>query len=159
MKLFRAEQMQPSADKLIKSKRMDHMFMDMAYTVAHQSSDSHRQVGAVIVKDEQVLGYGYNGTPTGWHTNECKKEDGTTKAEVVHAEINAICKAAAHGGGINGATMYSTTIPCIECAKAIIQSGIKRVVYREPYNKCSKGIDALKQVNLIVDKLGTYEMK
>ena len=125
--------------------------MKMAYTVASNSEDPDRQVGAVITKDEHIIAYGWNGTPSNYYTNICKESDGTTKREVVHAEINAIAKAASSTISTKGATIYSTTIPCIECAKAIIQSGIRTVFYTEDYNKCILGMKLLKDchVNLI----------
>jgi len=117
----------------------DQMYLEMAYVAARQSWDTHRKVGAVIVKGNQILAYGFNGTPTGYPSNECKDKKGKTYPHVVHAEINAIAKAAEHGVSTKDATLYSTTVPCIECAKTILQAGISRVVYSEEYNKCQEG--------------------
>jgi len=117
----------------------EQMYLEMAYVAARQSQDPHRQVGAIIVKGNQILAYGFNGTPTGYPNNDCKDLEGKTYPHVVHAEINAIAKAAEHGVSTKGATMYSTTVPCIECAKAILQAGITTVIYSEDYNKCEEG--------------------
>ena len=116
-----------------------YMMMDMAYRVAQRSTDTHRKVGCLVLKNNNIVAMGWNGTPSGYHTNECKDENERTRPEVVHAEMNAIAKAARSPVSIEGGTMYSTTIPCVECAKLIIQSGIKTVYYVEGYNKCQRG--------------------
>jgi len=126
-------------ENLMNKYRTQQMYLEMAYVIARQSLDPHRQVGALLVKGNQILAYGFNGTPTNYPSNDCKDENGKTYCHVVHAEINAIAKAAEHGVSTKGATLYSTTVPCIECAKAIIQSGITSVVYCEDYNKCEEG--------------------
>lgn len=113
-------------------EKLDQLFMGIAYQVSGMSHDYERQVGAIIVKDGNVLSLGYNGMQAGMD-NECKSESGATKREVIHAEANAICKLARSTGSSEGATIYSTLTPCIECAKLILQSGIERVVFSEDY--------------------------
>lgn len=102
----------------------------------------------MIVKDKMIISDGYNGTPAGFE-NVCELEDGTTKPYVLHAEANAITKIARSGNSSEGATIYVTTSPCIECAKLIIQSGIKRVVFSEKY-RVEDGIELLKRANIEV---------
>ena len=104
----------------------------MALIWAENSYCTRRQVGALIVKNKMIISDGYNGTPAGFE-NVCEDEHGLTKPYVMHAEANAITKIARSNNSSEGATMYVTASPCIECAKLIIQSGIKRVVYAEKY--------------------------
>lgn len=112
---------------------LDEIYMKLAGVIATRSSCRRKKVGTVIVKDNNIISFGYNGTPSGWHTNACEC-NGKTKDIVLHAESNAITKLSKNGGrGAKGATAYCTLQPCIECAKLIVQSGIKRVVYKEPY--------------------------
>jgi len=131
----------------------NQMMMDIAYRVAQQSIDPDRKVGAVLVKDSQILGYGWNGTPNEYFTNECKHTNGKTRQEVVHAEMNAIAKAATSSVSLAGSTIFSTTIPCIDCAKMIVQCGINTVYYTEEYNKCSKGRQLIIDCGLELIKL------
>lgn len=109
-------------------EQFERMYMDIAYIVSQLSRCNRKKVGAIIVKDGNIVSFGYNGTPTGF-CNECEEND-VTKDEVIHAEMNAILKA---GTKTQGATMYVTMSPCIECAKIIKQSGLKCVVYDELY--------------------------
>jgi len=98
---------------------------------------SHAQrlkVGAVIVKDDNILSYGFNGMPAGM-VNDCEDDEGNTLAPVLHAELNAICKASKASGGTDGATLYVTHSPCLHCSKMIVQSGIKKVVYLNEYRE------------------------
>ena len=120
----------------------------MAKIWAENSYCTRRKVGALIVKDKMIISDGYNGTPAGFE-NVCELEDGTTKPYVLHAEANAITKIARSGNSSEGATIYVTTSPCIECAKLIIQSGIKRVVYSEKY-RSEDGIALLERANIEV---------
>ena len=94
--------------------------------------DTDHKVGSVIVRDNNILAFGFNGMPTGMNNN-CKNANGSTKQEVIHAEANAICKLARSTGSSEGATLYSTLSPCVECAKLIMQSGITRIIFRETY--------------------------
>lgn len=109
-------------------EQFERMYMDIAHIVSQLSRCNRKKVGAIIVKDGNIVSFGYNGTPTGF-CNECEDND-VTKDEVIHAEMNAILKA---GTKTQGATMYVTMSPCIECAKIIKQSGLKCVVYDELY--------------------------
>ena len=109
-------------------EQFERMYMDIAHIVSQLSRCNRKKVGAIIVKDGNIVSFGYNGTPTGF-CNECEEKD-VTKDEVIHAEMNAILKA---GTKTQGATMYVTMSPCIECAKIIKQSGLKCVIYDELY--------------------------
>ena len=127
---------------------LDKRYLRMAAIWAENSYCTRRKVGALIVKDKMIISDGYNGTPAGFE-NVCELEDGTTKPYVLHAEANAITKIARSGNSSEGATIYVTTSPCIECAKLIIQSGIKRVVFSEKY-RAEDGIELLKRANIEV---------
>ena len=102
-----------------------------------------------------IISDGYNGTPSGFE-NQCEDENGVTKPYVLHAEANAITKVAKSGNSSEGATLYVTASPCIECSKLIIQAGIKRVVYRDEY-RLTDGIDLLRKAGVIVEKQESYE--
>jgi len=108
------------------------MFMKMAELVAGQSYCKRAQVGAVIVKDGNVIAIGYNGTPSGW-PNICEDDSGRTREEVLHAESNAIAKCARSVSSSDGAHLYVTHSPCVDCAKLIIQAGIGKVFYKVTY--------------------------
>jgi dCMP deaminase len=123
--------------------------MQMAQIWAQNSYCKRRKVGALIVHNNMIISDGYNGTPSGF-PNQCEDEENKSYPYVLHAEANAITKIARSNNSSQGATLYVTSSPCIECAKLIIQSGIKRVVYGEPY-RLSDGIDLLKQANITVD--------
>lgn len=127
---------------------LDKRYLRMAAIWAENSYCTRRKVGALIVKDKMIISDGYNGTPAGFE-NVCELEDGTTKPYVLHAEANAITKIARSGNSSEGATIYVTTSPCIECAKLIIQSGIKRVVFSEKY-RAEDGIELLKRAKVEV---------
>ena len=133
---------------LFRSLDLDKRYLRMAEIWAENSYCTRRKVGALIVKDKMIISDGYNGTPAGFE-NVCELEDGTTKPYVLHAEANAITKIARSGNSSEGATIYVTTSPCIECAKLIIQSGIKRVVFSEKY-RAEDGIELLKRANIEV---------
>jgi dCMP deaminase len=143
-----------------KQLSFDQRYLQMAKIWAQNSYCKRRQVGALIVKDRMIISDGYNGTPSGFE-NECEDKDFITKAYVLHAEANAITKVAKSGNSSEEATLYVTTSPCIECSKLIIQSGIKRVVFSELYNK-HEGLELLKRANievqhLPIDQSDTYE--
>lgn len=131
-----------------KQLQFDKSYMDMAYVWAKNSYCKRRQVGALIVKDRMIISDGYNGTPAGFE-NVCEDENGKTKPYVLHAEANAITKIAKSSNNSNGATLYVTTAPCIECAKLIIQAGIKRLVYKDSYT-VRDGIELLERVGIEV---------
>jgi dCMP deaminase len=131
-----------------KQKKLDLRYLRMARIWAENSYCQRRQVGALVVKDKMIISDGYNGTPSGFE-NVCEDETGTTKTYVLHAEANAITKLARSNNNSEGSTLYVTASPCIECAKLIIQSGIKRVVYGEQY-RLTDGLDLLKRANIEV---------
>ena len=118
----------------------------MASIWAENSYCQRRKVGAIIVKDQMIISDGYNGTPSGFE-NICEDEDGRTKPYVLHAEANAITKVARSNNSSDNATLYVTASPCVECAKLIIQAGIKRVVYNELYRICD-GLDLLTRAGI-----------
>ena len=138
-----------------KQHTLDKRYLRMASIWAENSYCTRRQVGALIVKDKMIISDGYNGTPSGFE-NICEDEHGLTKPYVLHAEANAITKIARSSNSSNGATMYVTASPCIECAKLIIQAGIKRVVYSEKY-RLEDGIELLKRANIEVIYLNPNE--
>ena len=131
-----------------KQFELDKRYLRMARIWSENSYCTRRKVGALIVKDKMIISDGYNGTPSGFE-NVCELEDGTTKGYVLHAEANAITKIAKSGNNSDGATLYVTASPCMECSKLIIQSGIRRVVYCEPY-RLTDGIDLLKRAGVEV---------
>jgi len=131
-----------------KSALLDCRYLRMAHIWAENSYCTRRQVGALIVKNKMIISDGYNGTPSGF-PNVCEGEDGLTLPYVLHAEANAITKIARSGNNSDGATLYVTDSPCIECAKLIIQAGIVRVVYARSY-RLTEGIDLLKRVGIEV---------
>jgi len=116
---------------LNKQQKLDKTFINIAKEVGTLSYCTRSKVGAVLVKDGNVISFGYNGTPAGMD-NGCEEND-VTKDEVIHAEMNAILKAAKSGNAVDGSTLYLSLSPCQNCCKLIIQSGIKRVVYLEGY--------------------------
>lgn len=124
----------------------------MAAVWAKNSYCKRRQVGALIVKDKMIISDGYNGTPSGFENNCEDETTGATKPYVLHAEANAISKVAKSGNSSEGATLYVTASPCLECSKLIIQSGIKRVVYREQY-RLDDGIQLLKRAGVEVEQV------
>lgn len=125
---------------------LDCRYLRMARIWAENSYCTRRKVGALVVKDKMIISDGYNGTPSGFE-NVCEDENGITKSYVLHAEANAITKLARSSNNSDGATLYVTASPCIECAKLIIQSGIRRVVYGEKY-RLTDGLDLLKQAGI-----------
>lgn len=131
-----------------KQLELDKRYLRMARIWAENSYCTRRKVGALIVKDKMIISDGYNGTPSGFE-NVCELDNGTTKPYVLHAEANAITKIAKSGNNSDGATLYVTASPCLECSKLIIQSGIRRVVYSEEY-RLTDGIDLLKRAGVEV---------
>ena len=159
---------------------VDKVYMQMAYQTAKLSYAERRRVGCIIVKDEQIVSFGYNGTPHGFD-NKCEeddnrfyenpddaldlieqgftcdngcchKPDAITKKEVLHAESNAITKLAKSTMTSDGADLYTTTAPCFDCAKLIIQAGISRVYYSEDYRDMS-GVALLEKAGIIVNEV------
>lgn len=132
-------------------QKFDRSYIEMAAIWARNSYCRRRQVGALLVKDRMIISDGYNGTPSGFD-NVCEDENGVTMPYVLHAEANAITKVAKSGNSSEGSTLYVTASPCIECAKLIIQAGVKRVVYRDEY-RLTDGIDLLIKAGIEVKKL------
>jgi len=143
---------------MIKEKYLG-TYMKTARLFAEHSSAVRKKVGAVVVKDNRIISIGYNGMPSGW-TNECEhwtetaelQSEYVTKPEVLHAETNAIAKLARSTESGDGASMFVTCSPCLECAKLIFQSGITEVFYSEDY-RTNDGIKFLKQCGILVRKL------
>jgi dCMP deaminase len=134
-----------------KQHQFDIRYLQMARIWATNSYCKRRQVGALIVKDRMVISDGYNGTPSGFE-NECEDDNDTTKPYVLHAEANAITKVAKSNNSSEGATLYITASPCMECAKLIIQAGIIRVVYSDKYRNV-EGIELLERANIKVEQI------
>lgn len=160
--------------KYTKQERVDRLYLRMAFIWAENSYAIRRQVGCLVTKDNAIISDGYNGTPSGF-PNVCEYAVGPDEGQsydktpdrskmerlmdegwslvtypiVLHAESNAIAKLARSGNSSDGATIYITDEPCIECSKLIIQSGIKRVVYSRPY-RTHEGIDLLREANIEV---------
>ena len=153
-------------------RNFDSKYMCMAQIWASNSYAKRNKVGALIVKDGMIISDGFNGTPSGFEneceeimpcgnpcTNlfeqdceQCKEHKLKTKPYVLHAEANAILKVARSANSTVGATLYCTTSPCLECAKLIIQSGIKRLVYSEQYRDIS-GLELLKRAGIQIKQL------
>ena len=130
---------------------LDIRYLRMARIWAENSYCERRKVGAIVVKDKMIISDGYNGTPEGFE-NVCEDSNHITKPYVLHAAANAITKLARSSNNSEGATLYVTASPCIECSKLIIQSGIKRVVYGEKY-RLEDGINLLKRAGVDVEYL------
>ena len=131
-----------------KQRKFDLRYLQMARIWAQNSYCQRRQVGALVVKNGMIISDGYNGTPSGFE-NVCEDDNGVTKPYVLHAEANAITKLARSSNNSEGSTNYITASPCIECAKLIIQAGIKRVVYGEKY-RLTDGIELLERAGIEV---------
>ena len=129
-----------------KQTKFDRRYLEMASVWAKNSYCTRRKVGAIIVKDRMIISDGYNGTPSGFE-NVCEDENNVTKPYVLHAEANAITKLARSHNNSDGATLYVTDSPCIECSKLIIQAGIKRIVYGRQY-RLTDGVDLLKRAGI-----------
>lgn len=135
-------------DISIKQMLLDQRYMRMALVWAENSYCERRKVGALLVNDKMIISDGYNGTPSGFE-NICEDEFNKTKPYVLHAEANAISKVARSHNSSEGSTLYVTASPCIECSKLIIQAGIRRVVYGEPYHM-EDGLNLLKKAGIEV---------
>ena len=133
-------------------EKFDKAYLEMAAVWARNSYCKRRQVGALIVKDRMIISDGYNGTPSGFE-NVGEDENGVTKPYVLHAEANAITKVAKTGNSSEGATLYVTASPCVECAKLIIQAGIRRVVYTDAY-RLTDGVDLLRRAGIEIEQVG-----
>ncbi len=134
-----------------KQRLLDLRYLRMAAIWAENSYCQRRKVGALVVKEKMIISDGYNGTPSGFE-NVCEDAHGVTHPYVLHAEANAITKLARSGNNSDQATLYVTASPCIECAKLIIQAGIRRVVYAEQY-RLTDGINLLRRAGVEVEHL------
>jgi dCMP deaminase len=141
--------------------KWENAFMETAETFAKLSSARRLKVGAVIVKDNRIISIGYNGMPSGWDNNcenELKWPNGDvqfleTKPEVLHAEANAITKVAKSSESCYNADIYTTTAPCLECAKLIYQSGIKKVYWRTPHLRSTDGLEFLEKCGMEIEQI------
>ncbi|MCD8301618.1 MAG: dCMP deaminase family protein [Prevotellaceae bacterium] len=131
-----------------KQRDLDRRYLRMASIWSENSYCVRRKVGALIVKDKMIISDGYNGTPSGFE-NVCEDENNVTKPYVLHAEANAITKIARSNNNSEGATLYVTDSPCTECAKLIIQAGIRRVVYAREY-RLTDGVELLGRAGIEV---------
>jgi dCMP deaminase len=135
--------------------RFHNFYMSIALGASKLSRSTRLQVGAVVVKDGNIRSFGYNGTPPGWN-NECEIVDeagnSVTSPHVIHAEMNSLLKLARDGGSGNGAVMYCTHSPCIDCAKSIATAGISKVYYRHEYRK-DDGVKFLEKFGVEVEQL------
>lgn len=136
---------------------LDQRYLKMADVWAQNSYCERRKVGALLVKEKMIISDGYNGTPSGFE-NICEDENNKTKPYVLHAEANAITKVAKSNNSSDGATLYVTSSPCLECAKLIIQAGIQRVVFTENY-RVEDGINLLKRADIEVKQVETTTLK
>ena len=150
--IVKSDPQPPNLGGFNKQQKLDQRYLRMAKIWAENSYCQRRQVGALVVKDKMIISDGYNGTPSGFE-NICEDESGVTKPYVLHAEANAITKLARSNNNSDGSTLYVTASPCIECAKLIIQAGIKRVVYGENY-RLSDGLDLLRRAGIEVIYMG-----
>jgi len=140
-----------------KQLKLDERYLRMALIWAENSYCKRRQVGALLVKSKMIISDWYNGTPSGFENN-CEDENNKTKPYVLHAEANAITKVAKSNNSSEGATLYVTSSPCLECSKLIIQAGIHRVVFSEPYHM-NDGIELLERAGIEVVKVIIEELK
>ena len=140
-----------------KQLKLDERYLRMATIWAENSYCIRRQVGALIVKDKMIISDGYNGTPSGFE-NICEDDNNKTKPYVLHAEANAITKVAKSNNSSEGATLYVTSSPCLECSKLIIQAGIRRVVFSEHYH-LNDGVELLTRAGIEVLMVNTEEQQ
>ena len=129
-----------------KSRQLDIRYLRMARIWSENSYCKRRKVGALIVKGQMIISDGYNGTPSGF-PNVCEDEENRTYPYVLHAEANAITKVAKSNNSSEGSTLYVTDSPCIECAKLIIQAGIRRVVYSKLY-RMTEGLELMQTAGI-----------
>ena len=155
-------------DGVRKQIKFDLSFLHMAKVWAQNSHAGRKKVGCLIVRDYSIISDGYNGTPSGFD-NRCEDEDGETKWEVLHAEANAISKLAKSDQSSLGATLYTTFSPCKDCAKLVLQAGIKRLVFTDLHSD-TDGLELLAKAGIeisryfppniiVVHKIGRGEMK
>lgn len=138
-----------------KQEELDRRYLRMARIWAENSYCKRRQVGCLLVKNQMIISDGYNGTPHGFE-NRCEDDNNVSKPYVLHAEANAITKIAKSHNSSDGATLYVTASPCIECSKLIIQAGIRRVVYSEEY-RIKDGLELLMRAGIQCEYMPVYE--
>ena len=141
--------------RMNKQLLLDKRYMRMARIWAENSYCERRKVGALLVKNKLIISDGYTGTPSGFE-NTCEDDNNVSKPYVLHAEANAISKVARSHNSSDGATLYVTASPCMECSKLIIQAGIKRVVYGETY-RIMDGVELLQRAGIDVVFLENVE--
>lgn len=133
--------------------KYDKLYMDIADLISLKSKSLKRKVGAIAVKDDNIIAMGFNGTPNKWFHNDCEDYDTMeTLEEVIHAEANMVAKIARSNNSSTDCTVYTTTAPCVHCAKLLHQSGVKRVVYKHSY-KNDMGLVMLSMLDIEVHKL------
>lgn len=137
--------------------KFKYYFMDLAFATSKLSYATKLQVGAIAIKNSQVIGTGYNGTPTGWD-NDCEDEDNNTHPWVLHAEENLIAKLCKSTVSSKGSVVFITHSPCIHCAKILYNSGIKKIYYAIEY-KSNEGLIFLKKAGVKIERLSDYEKK
>jgi len=129
--------------------QLDKKYLELARSWSQLSKAKRMQVGCIIVKGNQIISDGFNGTPAGFN-NSCEDAEFVTKPEVLHAESNALMKLATSTNSSEGATAYITLSPCFECSKLLVQAKIKRVVYSDMY-RVNSGIDLLQKAGITVE--------
>jgi dCMP deaminase len=133
--------------------KLKYAYLKIAHVFAQCSSAQRLKVGAVLVRDQNIISFSYNGTPSGWYSNQCEDTSGVTLAEVIHAESNLLTKLAKQGGvGSLGSVMFITHSPCFNCAKLILQAGVSKVYYSVEY-RLTDGIEFLRKSGIQCEKL------
>jgi len=132
--------------------RLVRAYMDIAERFAQVSECERLKVGAIVVKNGSILAHGWNGTPSGFKTNSCELEDGTTSPFVLHAEQNALVKMAKSTESIEGAELFCTHSPCPDCSKLLAQSGVKKVYFKHKY-RITEGLDVLQQLGVEIEQV------
>lgn len=127
-------------------------YMDIAERFAQVSECQRLKVGAIVVKNGSILAHGWNGTPSGFKTNSCELEDGTTSPFVLHAEQNVLVKMAKSTESIEGAELFCTHSPCPDCSKLLAQSGVKKVYFKYKY-RITEGLDVLQQLGVEIEQV------
>lgn len=127
-------------------------YMDIAERFAQVSECERLKVGAIVVKNGSILAHGWNGTPSGFKTNKCELEDGTTSPFVLHAEQNALVKMAKSTESIEGAELFCTHSPCPDCSKLLAQSGVKKVYFKHKY-RITEGLSVLQQLGVEIEQV------
>lgn len=143
--------MASNLDNTSRSEQIEASYMAMAFAVALRSYATKRKVGAIAVKDDNLISMGCNGTPQGW-SNKCEDENNKTYPYVLHAEANLVAKLARSTVSSSGCVVYTTTAPCFDCAKLLYQAGVARVIYNEDF-KNEDGVNFLKKCNIEVRKI------